>query len=113
MPLLIEPALSADTFRSPRQSCLIVGDRLVPRPWCVDDAKDVEAAFACPVIQRRHVRRVDGADASWAVVEAREDRPVGQVGLRALSLFEASAQLSCWVCQPSAVRESRKARWRR
>ena len=115
MPLLIEPALSAGTFRSLRQPCLIVDDRLVLRPWCVDDAEDVEAAFACPAIQRWHVRRVDGADearvwiagweqrwtdetdVSWAVVDAREDRPVGQVGLRALSLFEASAQLSYWV----------------
>ncbi|WP_410581089.1 GNAT family N-acetyltransferase [Amycolatopsis sp. lyj-108] len=115
MPLLIEPALPAGTFRSMRQPCLIVDDRLVLRPWCADDGEDVEAAFACPAIQRWHVRRVDGADearewiagweqrwraetdASWAVVDAREDRPVGQVGLRALSLFEASAQLSYWV----------------
>ncbi|AIG76500.1 Hypothetical protein AJAP_18160 [Amycolatopsis japonica] len=115
VPLLIEPALPAGTFRSTRQPCLIVDDRLVLRPWCADDAEDVEAAFACPVIQRWHVRRIDGADearewiaswerrwtdetdASWAVVDAREDRPVGQVGLRAISLFEASAQLSYWV----------------
>ncbi|EME62657.1 GNAT family N-acetyltransferase [Amycolatopsis decaplanina] len=115
MPLLIEPALPTGTFRSVRQPCLIVDDRLVLRPWCVDDAEDVVSAFACPAIQRWHVRCIDGADeahewiagweqrwtdetdASWAVVDAREDRPIGQVGLRAISLFEASAQLSYWV----------------
>ncbi|SFH75720.1 Protein N-acetyltransferase, RimJ/RimL family [Amycolatopsis regifaucium] len=119
VPLLIEPVLPAGTFRTAKQPCLIVDDRFVLRPWCVDDAEAVEAAFACPAIQRWHVRRVDGADeartwiagwaqrwaeetdASWAVVDAREDRAVGQVGLRTVSLFEASAQLSYWVL-PSA-----------
>ncbi len=119
VPLLIEPVLPAGTFRAAKQPCLVVDDRLVLRPWCAEDAESVEAAFACPAIQRWHVRRVDGeaeahawiagweqrwtdeTDASWAVVDAREDRPVGQVGLRTVSLFEASAQLSYWVL-PSA-----------
>lgn len=119
VPLLIEPALSAGTFRAVKQPCLIVDDRLVLRPWSADDVECVEAAFACPAIQRWHVRRVDGedeargwiagwerrwadeTDASWAVVDAREDRPVGQVGLRTISLFEASAQLSYWVLPSS------------
>ncbi len=115
VPLLIEPALPAGTFRAGAQPCLIVDDRLVLRPWCRDDAEVVKTAFACPDIQRWHVRRIDGdeealgwiagwdrrwadeTDASWAVVDARDDRPIGQVGLRTISLFEASAQLSYWV----------------
>jgi len=115
VPLLIEPVLPAGTFRAETQPCLILDDRLVLRPWCAEDVEAVEAAFACPVIQRWHVRRIDGEDeartwiadweqrwaaetaASWAVVDARDDRAVGQVGLRTISLFEASAQLSYWV----------------
>jgi [ribosomal protein S5]-alanine N-acetyltransferase len=38
----------------------------------------------------------DETDASWAIVDGR-DQPVGQVGLRTVVLFEASAQLSYWV----------------
>ncbi len=119
VPLLIEPVLPAGVFRDAGQPCLIVDDRFVLRPWCAHDAEAVEAAFGCPEIQRWHVRRIDGegeahtwiagwdrrwadeTDASWAVVDARDDRAVGQVGLRTISLFEASAQLSYWVL-PSA-----------
>jgi RimJ/RimL family protein N-acetyltransferase len=36
-------------------------------------------------------------DASWAIVDNRDDQPIGQVGLRTISLFEASAHLSYWV----------------
>lgn len=72
-------------------------------------------AFECPDIQRWHVRRMDThdearawiaswamrwddeTDASWAIVDDRDDHPMGQVGLRAISLFEASAALSYWV----------------
>lgn len=73
------------------------------------------AAFECPDIQRWHVRRMDTpeeahdwiagwatrwdieTDASWAIADNRDDQPIGQVGLRAISLFESSAQLSYWV----------------
>lgn len=73
----------------------------------------VRAAFADPDIQRWHVRRLDDAtearewitgwatrwaeetSASWAVHVG--DRPAGQVGLRAISLFEATADVSYWV----------------
>ncbi|MFC7614840.1 GNAT family N-acetyltransferase [Actinokineospora soli] len=77
------------------------------------DADAVRAAFACPDIQRWHVRRIDSADeaaawvetwplrwraetdASWAVAEG--DRVVGQVGLRTVDLVEGSARVSYWV----------------
>lgn len=72
------------------------------------------AAFGCPDIQRWHVRRLDSHQeagewvgqwanrwdaetaASWAVVDS-DDQPIGQVGLRNISLAEASASLSYWV----------------
>ncbi|GAB3434414.1 GNAT family N-acetyltransferase [Actinophytocola sediminis] len=72
-------------------------------------------AFECPDIQRWHIRRMDThdeargwiadwttrwnneTDASWAIVNNCDDQPIGQVGLRTISLFEASAQLSYWV----------------
>jgi RimJ/RimL family protein N-acetyltransferase len=90
-----------------------VDDRLVLRPWRSSDAEMVRKAFDCPEIQRWHVRRMDShdeavawtagwetrwdneTDASWAITDS--DRPIGQVGLRTISLFEGSAELSYWV----------------
>ncbi|MEU3645817.1 GNAT family N-acetyltransferase [Lentzea sp. NPDC034063] len=89
------------------------GDRLILRPWRESDADAVLKAFNCTEIQRWHVRRMDTRDeardwiagwpvrwddrtaASWAI--SRDDEPVGQTGLRNLSLHEASAALSYWV----------------
>lgn len=85
------------------------------RPWRQSDAETVRSAFDCPDIQRWHVRRMDSqdealawiagwdmrwdneTDASWAITDAHGDQPIGQVGLRTISLFEGSAQLSYWV----------------
>jgi RimJ/RimL family protein N-acetyltransferase len=112
MPLLVSPAHPAGTLKSVRQP-VIDGDGLVLRPWRASDAEVVKAAFDCPDIQRWHARRMDSGDealdwiagwesrwddetdASWAI--AVEDRVVGQVGLRSVSLFESSAELSYWV----------------
>ena len=55
-------------------------------------------------------------EASWAIVD-QADRPVGQVGLRAISLYDASAALSYWVLPDArgaevAVRAARAlTRW--
>jgi [ribosomal protein S5]-alanine N-acetyltransferase len=99
-------------FDQPR---LAVDEQLVVRPWRYEDAAAVRSAFACPDIQRWHVRRMDSddearawitgwakrwedeSDASWAVVNRGDDQAIGQVGLRTVMLFEASAQLSYWV----------------
>lgn len=115
VPLLVGPALPAGSLRAFEQPCLDVDERLVLRPWREDDAAIVRTAFGCPDIQRWHVRRMDSddearawiadwvkrwedeTDASWAIVDDRDDQPVGQVGLRAILLWEASAQLSYWV----------------
>jgi len=114
MPLLVGPAHSTGALRDLGQPRLDIDEHLTLRPWCDGDAATVQAAFECPDIQRWHVRRMDTPDealawimnwaagwhheteASWAIV-GRDDRPIGQVGLRSISLFEASAQLSYWV----------------
>lgn len=74
----------------------------------------MRTAFGCPEIQRWHVRRFDTLEeadewvgqwadhwdaetgASWAVVGG-DDEPLGQVGLREISLVQGSASLSYWV----------------
>jgi len=113
MPRLIRPAHPAGSLRSLGQPCLDVDNRVALRPWRESDAEAVKTAFDCPDIQRWHVRRMDSRDealawvadwetcwgnerdASWAITH--EDQPIGQVGLRTISLFEGSAQLSYWV----------------
>ncbi|MGY4771892.1 GNAT family N-acetyltransferase [Kribbella sp. CWNU-51] len=114
MPLLVDPALSQGTLRDVAQPRLTTNDGLVLRPWRRSDADTVRTAFACSDIQRWHVRRfdtleeagewvgqwADGWDsetaASWAAVDG-DDQPLGQVGLRNISLAEGSASLSYWV----------------
>lgn len=113
MPLLVDPVLSQGTLRDIAQPRL-VADGLMLRPWRRSDAAAVQTAFACAEIQRWHVRRLDTLDeadewvtqwadrwdgetaASWAVVDG-DDQPLGQVGLRNISLAEGSASLSYWV----------------
>src|SRR5215218_6402724 len=115
VPLLVEPALPAGSLRTIDQPCLAINEQLALRPWRQEDASTVRTAFACPDIQRWHVRRMDSddearswitdwtkrwddeTDASWAIVCRRDDQAIGQVGLRTVMLFEASAQLSYWV----------------
>src|SRR3712207_3529306 len=112
MPFLVNPAHPAGTLKSLRQPA-IDDAGLVLRPWRESDAEVVRTAFDCPDIQRWHARRMDSrdealawiagwesrwadeTDASWAITA--EDRPIGQVGLRGISLLESSAELSYWV----------------
>ena len=114
MPLLVDPALPPGTLRDAAQPRLTTNDGLVLRPWRGSDAATVRTAFACSDIQRWHVRRfdtleeagewvgqwADGWDsetaASWAAVDG-DDQPLGQVGLRDISLAEGAAGLSYWV----------------
>jgi RimJ/RimL family protein N-acetyltransferase len=112
MPLLVDPALPAGTLRDLDQPHLEV-DELTLRPWLPADAPMVQTAFTCSDIQRWHVRRLDSLDeavewtaqwkqrwidensASWAIVV--DDEPLGQVGLREISLAGGSAGVSYWV----------------
>lgn len=102
------------TLRDGEQPRVATKDGLVLRSWRADDAPLVQSAFGCPQIQQWHVRRLDNLEeavewtgqwgrrweaetaASWAVV-GEDDRPLGQVGLRNISLAEGSAGLSYWV----------------
>lgn len=115
MPLLVSPAIPSGAMRSLPQP--VLGTSLVLRPWEIADASVVLKAFSCPDIQRWHVRTMADTDeslawilgwplrwdaetdASWAITSS--GRVLGQIGLRTISLFEASAQLSYWVL-PSA-----------
>ena len=115
MPRLVGPALPAGFLRDTRQPRLDAGEGMVLRPWRDTDAATVRAAFACPDIQRWHMRRMDSDDeaqdwiadwtrqwadesnASWAVADGSDDRVVGQVGLRTIMLSQASAELSYWI----------------
>src|SRR5215207_270854 len=125
MPLLVEPAFAQGTLQAVGQPRL-GADGLVLRPWCEGDANAVRIAFGDPDIQRWHVRRLDTLEeaqewtaqwkqrwddenaASWAVVDE-ADEPLGQVGLRNISLAEGSAHLSYWVT-PDARGRSTAAR---
>jgi [ribosomal protein S5]-alanine N-acetyltransferase len=117
MPPLVGPVLPPGVLRGLEQPSLTV-DELVVRPWKSRDAAAVRKAFAVPDIQRWHMRRIDNdgealqwisdwgrrwdeeRDAGWAVTRA-DDQTVGQVSLRTVMLFAATAQLSYWVV-PSA-----------
>ena len=125
MPLLVDPALPQGTLRDVAQPRLAT-DALTLRSWRRSDAAAVRTAFACPDIQRWHVRRLDSLDeagewvaqwadrwdsesaASRAAVDG-DDQPLGQVGLRNISLAEGSASLSYWVI-PAARGQSIAAR---
>ncbi len=68
MPLLVDPALPRGTLRDAAQPRLATSDGLVLRPWQGSDAAAVWTAFACPDIQRWHVRRFDTLEEAgdWA-----------------------------------------------
>jgi RimJ/RimL family protein N-acetyltransferase len=118
MPLLVDAVLAQGVLRDTAQPRLAVDDGLVLRPWQGRDAASVRTAFGCPDIQRWHVRRLDTLEeadewigqwvdcwdaetaASWAVVDG-DDEPLGQVGLRDISLAQGSAALSYWVTPPA------------
>jgi RimJ/RimL family protein N-acetyltransferase len=114
VPHLATPALPADTLRTITQPVLPVDGELTLRPWRATDAPAVRTAFADPDIQRWHLRTFDSdaearawataweqlwqlqTKASWAIVD-NTDEARGQVGIRNISLFEASADVSYWV----------------
>lgn len=114
MPHLVTPALPADSLRAIPQPVLPVDRELTLRPWRATDGPAVRTAFADPDIKRWHLRTLDSdaeahawtaawerhwqlqSKASWAVVD-QADEARGQVGLRDISLFEASADVSYWV----------------
>jgi RimJ/RimL family protein N-acetyltransferase len=117
--LLVELSVPAGYISDREQPRIDIDEHLALRPWRESDAEMVKAAFDAPDIQRWHVRRMADLDearawiatwpnrwhdeeaASWAIIDAAGDQPIGQVGLRGISLFDGSAHLSYWVV-PSA-----------
>jgi [ribosomal protein S5]-alanine N-acetyltransferase len=113
MPLLVEPALPTGVLRDAPQPNLTTNG-LVLRPWHQTDAAAVLTAFTCPDIQRWHVRRLDDlaearawidqwagrwdaeTAAGWAATDD-AGQVLGQIGLRDISLDEATASVSYWV----------------
>jgi hypothetical protein len=55
-----------------------------------------EVSEASAWVANCHTMWLQKTGASWAVVTSDHDSPVGQVGLRAVSLFEAQAAISYW-----------------
>jgi RimJ/RimL family protein N-acetyltransferase len=111
MPSLTGPVLPPGTLAALRQPTLIAGE-LVLRPWLAGDVPTVVAAYADPAIRQWHVRSMSEPEASqwieqwpahwsaetgasWAIVV--DQRVIGQIGLRQLSLSEALAAVSYWV----------------
>lgn len=113
MPILYEPILPKGSLNTRSQPTLDIDDRYALRPWRDQDAAIVRAAFDCPQIQRWLPRRMDSdeealawiarfargwreeTEVSWAITD--NDRAVGQVGLRAVDLVSAVAEVSYWV----------------
>lgn len=120
MPDLVAPALPAGHLNRLAQPSLPF-DGLILRPWRASDAPIVKAAFDCPEIQRWHGLRMDSHDEALAWIEGWEKRwheeeaaswaicspgevPVGQIGLRRISLYEADAGVSYWILPSSRGR---------
>ena len=117
--LLVDSSIPDGSIKAREQPRIDIDENLALRPWRASDAAIVKAAFDSPEIQRWHVRRMENLDealawiatwpnrwnneeaASWAIVDTGQDQPIGQVGLRGISLFDAIANLSYWVV-PSA-----------
>jgi RimJ/RimL family protein N-acetyltransferase len=111
--LLTAPILASGTISRNEQPAIEARNGLILRPWQDDDAPFISEGFACPDIQRWHVRRMDTeaesrgwiaswrkswaaeTAASWAIVD--DGKVAGQVGLRSVLLFEGTASLSYWI----------------
>ncbi|CAM3887836.1 GNAT family N-acetyltransferase [Kibdelosporangium persicum] len=113
MPSLVDPVLPAGSLSALRQPVLEIGDHRTLRPWRDGDIPVVRAAFDCPDIQRWHTRRIDSdgealawitrwdrgwqeeTEVNWAIAD--DDKAIGQVGLRGISLASSVAELAYWL----------------
>lgn len=117
MPFLTSPVIPGGRVAGRAQPILPAGGGLVLRPWLSADARAVAAAYADPVIQRWHARRVDSEDeardlilrwqrswlaetgAHWAVARAEggeDGEVVGRMALRSMMLGEGRAECTYW-----------------
>ncbi|MFH8978950.1 GNAT family N-acetyltransferase [Streptomyces sp. NPDC017890] len=114
MPYLTRPVLAAGTLSRTPQPTLPTGDGLVLRPWRMEDAPAVHAAFQDPVMHQWHIRAADSEeevrgwitewqrgwaderDVQWAVADAADDRLLGRVALRQVLLGDGVAEVAYW-----------------
>ena len=120
MPSAIPPALPNGSFSTTDQPHVTVDDAVL-RPWILDDAAALVAAFDDEAIRRWHVSRADTVDEArelimrwqrgwagesefnWAIVGA-DDSLLGRIALKGVDLFEASAEVAYWMCPASRGR---------
>ncbi|WP_042423592.1 GNAT family N-acetyltransferase [Streptacidiphilus anmyonensis] len=114
MPTLVAPTVQPGSLASREQPTLVAEGGLLLRPWTVDDAPAVRAAYEDPEIQRWHVRRADSvaeaaewvagwrggwaaeSEASWAVVDAGSDGLLGRAALKGLNFADGTAHVAYW-----------------
>ena len=111
----LPPVLTADAVRD-AGPCRVAGTGVGLRPWTAEDADVVATAFADPAIAEWRARQADeddddpaawiagwarrwaaGSDAVWAVAGPDGDEALGYVGVRRVSGFDRSAELSYWM----------------
>ncbi len=114
MPYLVDPVVAAGAMANAEQPVLEArGLRL--RPWLVQDADILVAAYADQAIQHWHARRFDSSaeaaayieqwhkawnaesSARWAVTDAETEEVLGQAGLLSVHLAGGEAGTSYWV----------------
>ena len=119
MPPLTSPVIPGGLVAASAQPVLPAGGGLILPPWRPADAPAVAAAYADPVIQRWHARRVDSENeardlilgwqgswasetgAHWAVTRDKGGDVLGRMSLRWMALDEGRAECAYWTA-PSA-----------
>ncbi|MET8076023.1 GNAT family N-acetyltransferase [Streptomyces sp. NPDC005303] len=114
MPYLTDPVLAPGTLSSRTQPTLRTDDGLLLRPWRLEDAPAVHAAFQDPAMHQWHARAADSVDevggwieewrqawareetAQWAVVDSDTDLLLGRVALREIHLDDGQAEMAYW-----------------
>jgi RimJ/RimL family protein N-acetyltransferase len=104
------------------QPTIAVGDVALLRPWLLDDAAAMVAAFDDPAIRRWHVSRANSvaeahdliarwqsgwpqeSECNWALVSPTDDALLGRIALKGVDLFEATAEVAYWTCPASRGR---------
>jgi RimJ/RimL family protein N-acetyltransferase len=113
MPYLTSPVLAPGTLSSTPQPVIPAGDGVVLRPWRIEDAPAVHAAFQDPVMHQWHIRAADSEEEvrgwiaewqraweqekepQWAVADA-TGKLLGRVALREAVLGEGVAEVAYW-----------------
>ncbi|MFJ9539491.1 GNAT family N-acetyltransferase [Streptomyces sp. NPDC101225] len=114
MPYTTSPVLPPGTLRRSPQPVLATGDGLVLRPWRIEDAPAVHAAFQDPLMHQWHLM-ASGSEAEavgwverwltewegeriaqWTVADAHSGQLLGRVALRDIVLADGLAKIGYW-----------------